>query len=162
MPSVIGFPNPVNEKESRVVAGVVAGVSLLALLSGWHWLLVPLAYGFLARALSRPRLSPLSQLSKRVVAPRLGAPALVAGPPKRFAQSMGAVVSVVAAVAGLALGWGIVAEVLLALMVFFATLESAFGLCVGCRVFAVLMRLGLIPRETCAACNDIRLRSAAG
>jgi hypothetical protein len=33
-----------------------------------------------------------------------------------------------------------------------------FALCVGCRIFAGLMRLGLIPEETCEACNNISLR----
>ena len=40
-------------------------------------------------------------------------------------------------------------------MVVFATLESVFALCVGCKVFAGLMRLGIIPAEVCEACNDI-------
>ncbi|MGH9271283.1 MAG: DUF4395 family protein, partial [Ilumatobacteraceae bacterium] len=49
----------------------------------------PLALGFLARVLAGPTLSPLGQLATRVVAPRLGRPRLVPGPPKRFAQSIG-------------------------------------------------------------------------
>ena len=43
----------------------------------------------------------------------------------------------------------------------FATLEAALGWCAGCWAFGHLMRLGLIPEETCAACNDIRLRATA-
>ncbi|MDT4901626.1 MAG: hypothetical protein QOJ78_2556, partial [Pseudonocardiales bacterium] len=30
--------------------------------------------------------------------------------------------------------------------------------CIGCKVFAGLMRAGLIPDETCAACANIDLR----
>ena len=69
---MLGFPNPVNEKAARVVAGGVAIMALVTLITGWHWLLVPLALGFLARVLSGPTLSPLGQLATRVVAPRLG------------------------------------------------------------------------------------------
>ena len=36
-----------------------------------------------------------------------------------------------------------------------AGLESIAAFCVGCRIFAGLMRLGLIPPETCAACANV-------
>jgi hypothetical protein len=53
-------------------------------------LLAPLAYGFVARVLTGPTLSPLGQLVTRVVTPRLPvAPRPVPGPPKRFAQGIG-------------------------------------------------------------------------
>jgi hypothetical protein len=47
-----------------------------------------------------------------------------------------------------------------AVMVLFPLLEAAFGLCVGCRLFAVLMRLGLVPEEVCLDCADITRRRA--
>ena len=157
------FPNPVNEKAARTVAAVVAVTCLVALLTGWLWLLVLLAYGFVARALAGPRFSPLGWVAMNVVAPRLGEKRPTPGPPKRFAQAIGAVVTTAAAIGGLALGWELFAQVLLGVMVLFATLESVLGLCVGCKVFAVLMRVGVIPPETCEACNDIwsRPRAAA-
>lgn len=46
---------------------------------------------------------------------------------------------------------------LLALIVVAATLGSVFGLCIGWRVFAPLMRLGVIPAEVCERCQNIRL-----
>lgn len=155
MPSLFSFPNPVNEKAARVVAGVVALTALVALLTGARWLLVPLAYGFVARALTGPTLSPLGRLAMGVVAPRLGAAKYVPGPPKRFAQTIGAVCTTLGAVFALGLGWTTAADVLLAVMVVFATLESVFAVCVGCTMFAGLMRLGIIPAEVCAECNDI-------
>jgi Domain of unknown function (DUF4395) len=157
---VIGFPRTVNEKAARVVAGVVAALGLVALLVPAHWLVVPLAYGFWARVLTGPKLSPLGALASRVIAPRLGAPKTVAGPPKRFAQGMGAALTSVAVVA-LALGAGDVVAVLLALLVAAATLESVVALCVGCHVFGLLMRAGVIPDEICAECGDIWSRRPA-
>jgi len=136
----------------------LAVASLVTLVTGWHWLLVPIAYGFVARALTGPTLSPLARLAMEVVAPRLGPPRPTPGPPKRFAQSIGAVCTVSAAVAALALGWTTVADAILVLMIVFATLESVFGLCVGCRVFGVLMRAGVIPAEVCAECADVWAR----
>ena len=152
---MFGFPTTVNEKAARTVAAVVAVTGLVALLTGAHWLLVPLAYGFWARVLAGPRFSPLALVATRVVAPRLGAPTEVAGPPKRFAQGMGAAITTSAALAALVLGLPAVADVLLGALVVAATLEAALALCLGCKVFALLMRAGLVPAETCAACADI-------
>ena len=149
------FPNPVNEVSARLVAGGVLLLSLAALVSGWRWLVVAIAYGFVARALTGPKLSPLTQLVNRVVIPRLRAtPRPVPGPPKRFAQAMGATMTVAAAVLAL-LGDQTETDVLLALVVVAATLESVFAICIGCNIFAVLMRAGIIPREVCESCNDI-------
>jgi hypothetical protein len=155
MSTLLSFPNPVNEKAARVVAGVVAILAAVTLATGWQWLLVVLAYGFWARVLTGPTLSPLGRFATAVAAPRLGPPKYVPGPPKRFAQGIGAAVTTIAAACALALGWTTVAVVLTALMVVFATLESVFAFCVGCRIFAVLMAAGLIPDEVCADCANI-------
>ena len=39
-----------------------------------------------------------------------------------------------------------------------ATLESVFAYCLGCKIFAALMRVGIIPESVCAECNNIWLR----
>jgi hypothetical protein len=52
---ILGFPNPVNEKAARVVAGVVCVIAIAALASGLYWLAAVLAYGFIARVLSGAR-----------------------------------------------------------------------------------------------------------
>lgn len=158
MNDLFSFPNPINEKAARVVAGVVAITALIALLTGARWLLVPLAYGFVARALTGPTLSPLGRFAMNVVAPRLGEKKPVAGPPKRFAQAIGAVCTTAGAVFAVGLGWDTAADVLLAMMVVFATLESVFALCVGCKMFGLLMKAGLVPEEVCADCADIWTR----
>jgi hypothetical protein len=158
---VFSFPNPVNEKAARVVAGVVAVAGVVILLTGAHWLLVPLAYGFWARVLTGPTLSPLGRLAMKVVAPRLGAPRYVPGPPKRFAQAIGAAFSTTAAVLALAAGAETAADLLVAVLVVAATLESVFAICIGCWMFGLLMRAGIIPEETCAACADIWSRPEA-
>jgi Domain of unknown function (DUF4395) len=156
---VFSFPRTINEKAARVVAGVVAVTALVALAAGAQWLLVPLAYGFWARVLTGPTLSPLGRLASSAVAPRLGPPKPVPGPPKRFAQGMGAAITT-AGVLAWALGATAIADALLAALLVAATLESAFAFCVGCRIFALLMRAGLVPEEICAECADIRARPA--
>ncbi len=110
---LFSFPNPVNEKAARVVAAGVLLLSLLALLPGLTWLTLPIAVGFCLRVAAGPRFSPLGLLATRLVAPRLGAPKPVPGPPKRFAQAIGATLSTGAAVAWLAFGAAALARVLL-------------------------------------------------
>jgi hypothetical protein len=44
---------------------------------------------------------------------------------------------------------------MLALLASAALLESAFGLCLGCKVFALLIRVGVVPEEVCERCNNI-------
>jgi hypothetical protein len=162
MSTLFSFPHPVNEKAARSVAGLVVVLAAVTLATGAWWLTVPLALGFWARVLTGPTLSPFGQLATRVIAPRLGAPRYVSGPPKRFAQGMGATMSTAAAVLALA-GAHTAATVLLALLVAAATLESVFALCLGCKVFGLLMRTGVVPDDVCAECADIwsRPRNAA-
>jgi Domain of unknown function (DUF4395) len=158
MRALFSFPNPVNEKAARVVAGGVLLTAIVILATGAYWLLIPLAYGFWARVLTGPTLSPLGWAAQNVVAPRLGEKKPVSGPPKRFAQGMGAAFSTAALVFGLILGDHGIADGLLVLLVLAAGLESIFAYCLGCKVFALLMRTGLIPEEICRECADISLR----
>jgi hypothetical protein len=70
-PSLLSFPNPVNDGAARTVASGVVLMTAAALLFRPPWLTIPLAFGFLARSASGPRFSPLGLLATRVVAPRL-------------------------------------------------------------------------------------------
>jgi hypothetical protein len=152
---MFSFPNPVNEVSARLVAAGVVLMSVLTIAFDLKWMTVVIAYGFVARVLTGPTLSPLGQLVTRVVTPRLGlAPRPVAGPPKRFAQGIGAAFSLSALILT-GLGYWTAAQALLGLLAVAATLESAFGICLGCMTFGVLMRAGVIPDEVCERCNDI-------
>ena len=162
MERLFSFPNPVNEKAARVVAGGVLVAAIVILATGAYWLLIPLAYGFWARVLTGPTLSPLGAVAQKVIAPRLGPSKPVPGPPKRFAQGMGAAFSTAALVLAFGFGAHTAADVVIALLALAAGLESIFAVCLGCQVFALLMRVGLVPAAVCRECADIglRLRSA--
>lgn len=160
MSGILTFPNPVNEKAARTVAAGVALASIVGLATGWSWILAVLAVGFWLRVAAGPRFSPLGLFATRVAAPRLGDPVMVPGPPKRFAQTIGAITTTVGAVLALSFGLGAAATIAFAIMAVFATLESAFRFCFGCVLFAGLIRLGVIPDEVCEACADISLRRA--
>ena len=161
MANLIDFPRTVNEKAARTVAAGVVVLALLTAATGAFWLTIPLAYGFSARVLTGPRLSPLGQLATRVIAPRLGAPKIVPGPPKRFAQAMGAAMSTAALVLGLVLGLDTAATVVLLVLAAAASLEAFAGLCLGCEIFRLGMRAGLVPETVCLECADIWSRGRA-
>lgn len=153
---LFSFPDPVNEVSARLVAGGVVLLSAATIALDQPWLTAPIAYGFLARVASGPTLSPLGQLVTRVIVPRLPVAARpVPGPPKRFAQGIGAALSLAAAVLALGFDLSTAAYVLLALLIAAATLESVFGVCLGCQLFALLMRAGAIPPEVCERCANI-------
>lgn len=156
------FPNPVNETSARLVASGVVAQGLVFLAVRQWWVLLPLAYGFLARVLSGPRFSPLGQFVTRIVTPRLTnvQHRIVPGPPKRFAQGVGLVFSV-GALAAWGLGSPAVAYGLIAVLVVCAGLEAFAGFCLGCWVFNRLMRWGVIPADVCEECNDISARLVA-
>lgn len=159
---LFSFPDPVNEVSARLVAGGVVVMTAVIVFGGQHWLLAPLALGFVARVLTGPTLSPLGQLVTRVLTPALPFDERpVPGPPKRFAQGIGATLSIAAAVAHFGFGATGAATVLVAAILAAASLEAFVGFCLGCWVFARLMDVGLIPETVCEACSDISDRLAA-
>ena len=161
MRSLFKFPNPVNEVSARLVAAGVVLQCVAFIVFRQPWQLIPLAYGFVARVVTGPTLSPLGQFVTRVVTPRLAvAERLVPGPPKRFAQGIGATLSVAALMSwstdNHTVAIGAVAAIAVA-----ATLESGFAICLGCIIFGQLMLRGVIPAHVCESCNDISGRLVA-
>lgn len=161
MAKILGFPNPVNETSARIVASGAVAMSVLFLVSGSGWALVPLTYGFVARVLTGPTLSPLGRLATQVITPRVRRDhTFVAGPPKRFAQGIGAAFTVTASVLWL-LGLHTASFVAIAMLTVAASLEAFAGFCLGCVMFAQLMRWKLVPESVCLDCADISRRVAA-
>ncbi len=161
MTKLLNFPTEVNDTSARIVATGAVVMSAGYALTGWAWLLIPLTYGFVARVLSGPTFSPLARLATQVITPRINAQhRIVPGPPKRFAQGIGALFSVTASVLFL-LDLGTASRWVAAALAGPAFLEAAFGFCIGCKMFAGLMRLGIIPESVCVECNDISARLRA-
>lgn len=162
------FPAVVDDVNVRLIAGVVLLLGVVALAAQQWWLFVPLAVDFILRATLGPQASPIAQLVTRFVRPRVRAlPHPTAGTPKRFAASIGAVLTTAASVLWLVhLGTGASAALtgvvtIAVVMVVFPALESLLGVCVGCVLFSVLMRLGVVPESVCVECADITTRLRA-
>lgn len=159
------FPAVVDDVSVRLIAAVVLVTGLVALGAQQWWLYAVLAVDFTVRTVAGPRYSPIAQLVQRWIRPRLATPSRpTAGAPKRFAAAIGAAMTLAATalwIVSLATGSGsaLTAVVVIGVvMAVFPALESIFGLCVGCKLFAVLMRLGLVPEEICLDCADITRR----
>ncbi|SMH47457.1 protein of unknown function [Rathayibacter oskolensis] len=90
---------------------------------------------------------PWATLYRRLVAPRLAPPSeWEDARPPRFAQVVGLVVTAVGAVLHLA---GVPGAVPVAAAVAFlaAFLNAAFGLCLGCQLYLLLVRAGVLGRS---------------
>ncbi|MGH9296687.1 MAG: DUF4395 domain-containing protein [Acidimicrobiales bacterium] len=156
MAKLIDFPNPVNETSARVVAGGVLTMAVATIAFDEPRLLFPLTYGFAARVLTGPKLSPLGQLATRVITPRIKIEhQYVPGPPKRLAQAMGLAMSSTATVLYWGLGKRRPAYGVLGALAAAAALESLAGFCIACRLFPLLMKAGLVPEGVCEDCGNI-------
>lgn len=159
---MLSFPEVVNEYAARTVATGVVVMSTTYVVTRWSWVLILLALGFVARVASGPRFSPLALLATRVVVPRLPFPErLTPGPPKRFAQGIGATLSVAAVIARLVFDAVGVSQALVGAIAAAATLEASLGYCLGCTIFGALVRWGVIPETVCEDCADLSRRLLA-
>lgn len=157
--TLFSFPHPANDIAARMVAGMVVALSAVIVAFQAPWLIFFLVYGFLARVLTGPTLSPMGLLATKVLVPLLGNPERpVPGPPKRFAQAVGLVFSGTSLLLYYVFGMSVAAYSVLGVLLFFAALEAFLGFCTGCFVFGYLMRWGLVPEETCERCNNLVLR----
>jgi hypothetical protein len=156
---LLGFPDPVNETSARVVAAGVVTMATSAVVFDQPWVLAPLTYGFAARVATGPKLSPLGQFATRVVTPRITRPSkLSPGAPKRLAQGMGLAMSGTALALNYGFGRKRAAYTVLGGLIGAASLEAFFGICLACKMFPALVRVGLVPDTACEDCADLSTR----
>ncbi|MDZ8201799.1 DUF4395 domain-containing protein [Microbacterium sp. SSW1-59] len=109
-------------------------------------LLAALALLFLWGVIA-PGSAPWGVLYRRLIAPRLPRPNELEDPrPPRFAQGVGLFVSAIGLLLHLAgVPWALPVAAAAAFAAAF--LNAAFGVCLGCQLYLVLQRAGLIGRE---------------
>jgi hypothetical protein len=134
-------PAPIDPRGPRTNQAVLAGVLILAFLTGQAWVVPVFAVVLFLGAALGPRYGPVLRFYQVVIRPRLGPPAHLEDPrPPRFAATVGVVFLVVSAaslaVGAAALGWAL-ALVVAAL----AALAAVTGLCVGCEMYVWWVRL---------------------
>jgi hypothetical protein len=121
---------------------VTSVVLAITLLTGNVWVLAAQVAVFAVGSLFGVQHSPYGYLYKALVRPRVGPPSELEAPaPPRFAQTVGFVVTGLGLVVAIA-GAGVAAiEVSAALALIAAFLNAVFGLCLGCELYLVLARL---------------------
>lgn len=154
------FPDLVNERKVRITAGIVVIVSFLIIITDQFWLAWFLALNYLLTVSAGPRFSPFARLADTFVLNRFHLKKkMIPGPPKRFAQLIGTLLSLTILFCFYYLENLILAKSVVFLLLFFSTLESFVGFCAGCYIFGLMMRIGLIPAPVCEKCLNISKRS---
>ncbi|KTS65637.1 hypothetical protein NS206_04040 [Microbacterium testaceum] len=94
-----------------------------------------------------PRTAPWGVLYRKVVQPRLAPPTEFEDPrPPRFAQGVGLFVTAVGLILHLAgVPWALPIAAAMAFVAAF--LNAVFGLCLGCQLYLVLQRAGIVGRR---------------
>ncbi len=127
---------------------VVGSVAVLALVTGWWWLLAALAFQ-LAVGLTAGRRFCLPCLAYfELVQPLVGEGPLEDARPPRFANMVGCAF-LAAAAATWAAGFAVVGTALGALVAALALLAAATGLCAGCEAYKLGCRLRGEPFVAC-------------
>jgi hypothetical protein len=93
-----------------------------------------------------PRTAPWGVLYRRLVAPRLSPPTELEDPrPPRFAQGVGLFVTALGLVLQLfGVPWALTVAAAAAFIAAF--LNAVFGLCLGCQLYLLLQRAGIVGR----------------
>lgn len=138
----------IDPRGPQFTAALTVVVLLLALLLPQPWALVvtviQTVFFAIGAGLGVQR-TPHAWLFKKFVRPRLGAPDELEDPaPPRFAQGVG-LAFVLVALVGYLLGATLVAQIALGLALVAAVLNAVFRFCLGCELYLLIRRVGLIP-----------------
>lgn len=136
---------------SGIVVLVVVTLGLVGLTTAATILLAAQAVVFLVAAIVGAARHPYGFVFKRLIRPRLAAPVELEDPaPPTFSQGVGFVVVVLGIVLQLVgVPYAVVVAAAAAFIVAF--LNSVFGYCVGCQIYLLLARIGVIRRKPAAA-----------
>lgn len=140
-------PDRVDVRGPRFAAWVTTAVLVATLIvSALNPLVAAVLLGlqavvFAIGAVGGPRRHPYGRLFATLVAPRLGpVKEREPAPPLQFAQLVGLIFAVVG-VAGFAVGASLVGVVATAFALVAAFLNAAFGICLGCQLYPLVVRL---------------------
>ena len=148
----INRPYRVSENVVRGVALQVFILSLTSIFTGSAIPVIALLIDFSIRVFLLPLYSPLVWVSRKIIVPIVGfRRKQVVFKPKRFAAGIGLLMSATALFFNLS-EMVIPFEITLGILVLFSFLEAIFKFCAGCKIFSLLMRLGLVSEDECPDC----------
>lgn len=128
----------VNEQVTRINALLTVLLVVLAFVLNTAWVLAFLMADFFIRAFTEIKFSPISFTSHSVRNALSLSVKMIDKAPKIFAARMGFLMSTAIAVLYI-LNLTAATVTVAAILIFFATLEFAFGICVGCMIYTYLV-----------------------
>lgn len=136
----------IDPRGPRFGAAITTVILVIVLVSGSGWLLAAQAVVFAIGALAGVRHAPYGYIYRALVRPRLGEPSELEDPaPPQFAQGVGLVFAAVGA-AGYLGGVTPLGVIMTAGALAAAFLNAAFNYCLGCEMYLMLRRLA--PRRS--------------
>ena len=131
----------VDPRGQRCNAALSAVVLAVVLITGSVWLFAAQAVVFGIGAVFGLRYSPYGYLYRALIRPRLGPPAeLEAEAPPRFAQGVGLIFGIIGVI-GYATGVTPLGMAAAAAALAAAFLNAAFGFCLGCEMYVLIKRV---------------------
>jgi hypothetical protein len=138
----------IDSRGPRTNQAVIGALSLLAVLTGWWWLLALLALQ-LALGLTLGRRWCLACVAYfELIQPRFGEGPLEDARPPRIANGIGLAVLSTASLAYLG-GWAVIGAVLGLLVAALALVAAVTGFCTGCELYKLGCRLRGEPFVSC-------------
>jgi hypothetical protein len=138
----------IDSRAPRANQAVVGVVSVLAVATGWWWLLALLALQLAVGLLFGRRLCLACVAYFELIQPRFGEGRLEDARPPRVANMIGLAVLTLAS-AGYALGWDTAGSALGLLVAALALLAAVTGFCTGCEAYKLSCRLRGHPFVSC-------------
>ena len=146
-------PERVQEKKVRTIALEVVIISSFAILFKQPILMLLLSLDFIIRAFINSKYSPLAIISGNSLVKLLPfRNKIILMRPKKFAASIGVILSLAAGIFGLAGQTSIMIYITLVLLSF-SFLETFFKFCAGCWMFGILIHLNIISEDNCLDCS---------
>ena len=150
-------PAGIDPRGPRFAAWITSALLLVATVLGLTttatpgldaaFLLTVVIAGLFLWGILSPRTQPWAVLFRRLIRPRLSPPTELEDPrPPRFAQGVGLLVVSIGLLLHL-LGVPFALPVATAAAFFAAFLNAAFGFCLGCQLYLLLQRAGVLGRE---------------
>jgi Domain of unknown function (DUF4395) len=131
----------IDPRGPRFGAVITTIILAIVLVTGSGWLLLAQTVVFAIGALAGLRYAPYGFVYRALVRPRLGPPAeLEAESPPRFAQGVGMMCAAIGTIGFLA-GLPLLGIAFTALALIAAFLNAAFDLCLGCHMYLFIQRL---------------------
>jgi hypothetical protein len=130
----------INEKAARVNGWLTVAVLLAFILTDIKWIAPILGIDFFIRGFLEPKFSALASLSRLFLKLLKIKPQMTNAGPKIFAARLGFFFCIVVSALSFS-GLTLAGQIFAGIFAFFAFLEGAFGFCLACKVYPLLLAL---------------------